>query len=312
MKDASIVVFSTHGVATLRRALHGIWDTIAEPRELIVVAACPEEAVATYLTRQYLRGRISAFELYESDPLPGHCGLDRAFHAAHGAYLVRLPDDIRLEPAWLEKAVRHLDGNPEIGVLSLAQAPGARRRGRPRKPREEVELLECLDTACFVTRHELFDGHERELMGQRELTGGDEAAGPGADGPERRAHAHATCPYQARLLSQGFKLGYLPGQAQRVEPLDDAVASSGVELEADLPYHDGAAGVLQKLKQTYQLGDDVLVTCMACGNNELEVLAARIDFCSRHNVAVGFIYELRCQECHELHYEEDTQFRCPQ
>ena len=81
--------------------------------------------------------------------------------------------------------------------------------------------------------------------------------------------------------------------------------------EADLPTHEGATGAMQHLEQAYDLGDDVLLTCMACGGNELEVLAARIRFCARHQMAIGFWYELRCPECNELHYEDDYQFSCP-
>ena len=69
---------------------------------------------------------------------------------------------------------------------------------------------------------------------------------------------------------------------------------------------------MQRLEQAYDLGDDVLLTCMACGGTELEVLAARITFCDAHQVAVGFWYELRCPECNEVHYKDDVQFRCPE
>ncbi len=81
--------------------------------------------------------------------------------------------------------------------------------------------------------------------------------------------------------------------------------------EAELPAHQGATGAMQHLEQAYELGDDVLLTCMACGSNELEVLAARIRFCERHNVAIGYWYELRCPECGEVYYKDDFQFSCP-
>ena len=290
MKDASIVLFSTHGVASLRSALHSIWQTVDEPGELVVLARHPEEAVATYLTRQYLRGRISGYELGESGPSNCHCGLDRAYHLTDGKYLVRVSDDLRFADQWLDKTVRILDDNPDIGFLSLSQTPGQRKRGRPRKLREEPEFLDLLDTHCFVTRRELLEHHERELMGAGEAS---------------------LCAYQEHLKSLGYKLAFLPGQVQCADPGKSPFANGGLELEADLPYHEGATGAMQKLTQDYQLGDEVLLTCMACGNNDLEVLAARIDFCKRHNVAVGFIYELRCEECHDLHYKEDQQFRCP-
>ncbi len=290
MKDASIVLFSTHGVAALRSALYSIWETVAEPSELIVLATHPEEAVATYLTRQYLRGRIAGYELDDSGPLDGHCGLDRAFHVTSGKYLVRVGDDVRFAPQWLEKTVSILDDNPDIGCLSLVQAPEQRKRGRPRKVREEPEEHDHIDTHCFVTRHRLFERHECELMGER-LSGG--------------------CLFQTHLRSLGYKLAYLPGQVRRATAADLVSAAAGGEMEADLPRHEGATGGMQKLRQTYQLCDEILATCMACGGSELEVLSARIDFCQRHNVAVGFTYELRCQDCHEVHHEADTQFRCP-
>jgi hypothetical protein len=288
MKDASIVLFSTHGVASLRSVLHSIWQTVDEPGELVVIARHPEEAVATYLTRQYLRGRISGYELGESGSGGCHCGLGRAYHLTDGKYLVRISDDLSFADQWLDKTVRILDENPDIGLLSLSQTPGQRKRGRPRKLREEAEFLDVLDTHCFVTRRELLEHHERDLMGASESD---------------------LCVYQEHLKSLGCKLAFLPGQVQCTGPIQSPFANGG--LEADLPYHEGATGAMQKLTQDYQLGDEVLLTCMACGNNELEVLSARIDFCKRHNVAIGFIYELRCEECHDLHYKEDQQFRCP-
>ena len=81
--------------------------------------------------------------------------------------------------------------------------------------------------------------------------------------------------------------------------------------DEELPAHEGATGAMQRLEQSYDLGDDVLFTCMACGGSELEVLAARIKFCARHQAAIGFWYEMRCPECGELHYKDDLQFRCP-
>jgi hypothetical protein len=319
VKEASIVVFSDHGVTALRSVLHGIWDSVAEPGELFVVAAHPDETVAGYLGRQYLRGRISGFELVRCEASSGHCALNRAVHAVSGTYLARVPDDVTFAQSWLDKAVGVLDESPEIGMLSLSQAPEAPRRGRPPKPRAEVTVRDCIDTTCFVTRRELFEDHEQLARGPR-AAALPKQQGPGpqapaqpkqrAQGPQA-APSETVCPYQVRLMKRGFKLGYLPGQVQRVQMLDAVHVANGVALEADLPFHEGGTGALQKLRQTYQLGDDVLVTCMACGNNELEVLAARIDFCSRHNIAVGFTYELRCQECHEVHYEADTQFRCP-
>ena len=38
---------------------------------------------------------------------------------------------------------------------------------------------------------------------------------------------------------------------------------------------------------------------------------SRLKFCARHRVAIGFMYELRCPDCGELHFKDDLQLRCP-
>jgi hypothetical protein len=252
-------LFSTRGVAALRESLHNLRETTGDGTELVVLAGDGREDVAMYLTRQYLRGRITGYELGPGQSNGGHCGLDKAYHLVRGDYLVRADDDLRFAPGWLEKSVAALEAAPDIGCLGLVQTCEQRRRGRPRKVREQPEPSDGVSRRCFVTRRTLCERHEGELMSEQPTE---------------------TCLYQSRL-------------------------------ESDLPPHDGATGAMQQLRQAYQLGDDVLVTCLACGNDELEVLAARIEFCRRHNVAVGLLYELRCPHCGELHYEEAPQFRCP-
>ena len=121
-----------------------------------------------------------------------------------------------------------------------------------------------------------------------------------------------SCAFQDYLRAEGRTLAYLPGVVTaltlaEVPKAQDACAAH----EAELPAHQGATGAMQRLEQAYDLGDDVLLTCMACGSNELEVLAARIRFCERHGVAIGYWYELRCPECGEVYYKDDFQFSCP-
>ena len=119
-------------VPGLRAVLHGIRETVEAPHGLVAFAEdCPEQ-VATYLLRQYLRGRIAAYQVETGDQHGHHCGLDRAFHMAKGEYLVRVDDSLELQPGWLEKAIGALRADPGIGCLSLVQPPDyQRKRGRP-------------------------------------------------------------------------------------------------------------------------------------------------------------------------------------
>jgi hypothetical protein len=81
--------------------------------------------------------------------------------------------------------------------------------------------------------------------------------------------------------------------------------------EGGLAAHGGPLGAMQRIQQIYRIGDDVVLTCMSCGSTELEVLSAQVEMCHSHGVPVGFSYTMRCNECREIHYEEDIQFRCP-
>ena len=291
MSNTGIVVFTSHGVPALRAAIRGIRDTVSGSPDLVVFASDAPEQVATYLVRLYLRGRISGFELDCGDHHGHHCGLDRGYHLVEGDYLVRVDDTLEFEPGWLERAVAALEADPTIGCLSLAQPSDYHRgRGRPRTVHVEPIFVEHLDMLCYVTRRELVERHECELMGDQ----------PGED-----------CRFQEFMRAQGKRLAYLPGLVKALERSEVPRGHDACRHEAELPPHEGATGAMQHLEQAYDLGDDVLLTCMACGATELEVLAARIVFCARHQVAIGYWYELRCPDCNELHYKDDHQFSCP-
>ena len=174
-------------------------------------------------------------------------------------------------------------------MLGLLPPRQEKRRGRPPKPRSEAELCENVDWRCFATRRDVFLEHERNLL--FELIGWD-------------------CPYQKRLKELGMRLAYLPGQVS-VVPAGAAAAGDAVAIpEGGLPAHGGPLGAMKQIDQVYQVGDEVVITCLSCGCTELEVLSAQVEFCD-HGVPVGFSYSMRCSECGEIHYEEDIQFRCP-
>ena len=75
--------------------------------------------------------------------------------------------------------------------------------------------------------------------------------------------------------------------------------------------HDPLTSPVRKVRQTYELGEEVLLTCVQCGNDALDVLAAEVEFCADHDVPVGHTYILHCQRCGKLQFEEDLQFACP-
>ena len=300
MTAAGIVVFSSQGLPALRMTLRGVRGTVPPETEVAVLSCDTPEQTAVYLTRQYLRGRISGYHLDSGEVCAAQCGLDRALLMVGGDYVVRIEDTLEPQPGWLDKAIAAMEADPAIGCLTLVPPPGyQRKRGRPRTVHVQPETCDSLDMTCFITRRELAARHERERRGA-------------ADDGRACARDGGRCAFQRSLTRAGLRLAYLPGVVTALDPAGLPPASPSAALEAELPVHQGATGALQRLQQHYQLGDDVLLTCMACGGTELEVLAARVRFCPAHQVAVGYWYELRCPECNELHYKDDFQFRCPE
>lgn len=288
--SASIAVVSSHGVEPLRTTLRTIRETVEQPPEVVILAAQHYDDVVSYIARHYVRGDVSAIALDAAADEMAHCGLDRAFHLSTGTVLVRVQDDLTFAPGWLEAAVDTLDEHEDIGMLGLVQVPEPRRRGRPPKSRRAPLPVDWVDLRAFVTRRALFREHETGLMGE---------------------HCAEGCRYQVRLRDLGFRVAYLPGQVKLADGVPRP-AGNGFELGADMPFHPGPDEAMGQINQVYRLGEEILLPCMSCGDNELEVLAAQIEFCERHEVPVGYTYTLRCTTCHELRYEEDLQFRCPE
>jgi hypothetical protein len=290
VSGVGIVAFVSHPLPELRTALRGIRETAPPDARLAVVATDLGDQDATYLLRQYLRGRIQALEFDHREAHGCHCGLDTASRLVSGDYFARVDDTFIFKPGWVEKAVAALEDDPGIGLLSLVP-PGDyhRGRGRPRTVNVEPVEVDHLDMRCFVAPRDLVERHECELMGAR---------------PEG-------CRLQQALVAEKRRLVFLPGLVSPLGTVDMPSDHAELGLEAELPPHEGASGAMQRLEQAYDLGDDVLLTCLSCGASELETLAARIRFCERHQVAIGYWYELRCPECGELHYKDDYQFRCP-
>jgi hypothetical protein len=284
---ASIALVSMHGAQPLRAALHNIRETADQPHDVVILAAQHQDDVVEYIARHYLRGDVAAIGLDTADDGMSHCGLDRAVHFSSGDVLVRVQDDLEFAPGWLGHVLTTLEAHPEIGMLGLLQGQGKRPRGRPPKAPRGPEPVDEVDLRAFAVRRDLFGAHESALRGERCAEG---------------------CLYQARLPELGYTLALLPGLVKPAAVGVPQVAGDG--LEADLPFHAGAAEARSALRQIYQLGEEVLLPCLACGDDEFEVLAAHIEFCEAHGVPIGYTYTLRCAGCGATHDEEDPQFRC--
>ena len=285
--SASVAVVSSHGVGALRTTLHRLRETTSGDVEVVVLAAQHHDDVVAYMTRQYLRGDVSAIALEASADETAHCGLDTALQISSGEIVVRVQDDLAFAQGWLDVVIETMTANPDIGMLGLVLDDEPRRRGRPPKVRPPEEVAE-LDLRAFAVTHTVLREHVKALKGERCTRG---------------------CRFQQRLRRLGYRVAYLPGQLAAGAP--PAPGPSGAELEADLAFHPGEREALAALRQSYRLGEEILTPCGACDEEELEVLAAQIDFCEAHGVPVGYTYTLRCAACHALRYEEDHQFRCP-
>lgn len=287
--SAGVVAFVSRGLPELRTLLHGIRDTLPAGSQLAVVASGPLDYDATYLLRQHLRGRLDALQFERPGARLGHCGLDLVHRLVAGDYVARVDDKFLFRPGWLERAVEVLRADESLGCLSLVPPADYRRgRGRPRTVNVGPVEVEHLDMRCYVMPRELVVQHECEQMA-----------------------AQPACRFQDSLRAAGYRLAFLPGLTSPLTKVEMPPDFDVSRLDDELPPHEGATGAMQRLKQEYQLGDDVLHTCLSCGAPELEVLAARVRFCERHGVAIGFWYELRCPQCGELHYVDDYQFSCP-
>ena len=82
-------------------------------------------------------------------------------------------------------------------------------------------------------------------------------------------------------------------------------------IDGDFILHGPLTTPARKIRQTYELGEEVLLTCVQCGNGALDVLAAEVEFCADHDVPVGHTYILHCHRCGKLQFEEDLQVACP-
>ena len=213
-----IVAFVTHPLPELRTALRGIRETAPPDAQLAVVATGLGDQDATYLLRQYLRGRIHALDFERAGGRGSHCGLGRAYQLVRGDYIVRVDDTLEFQPGWLERAISALEADPSLGCLSLVPpADYHRGRGRPRTVHVEPIAVDRLDMTRFIAPRGLVERHECELMGEQ------------ADG----------CRFQEYLRAENRRLAFLPGLVSPLGLVEDASGFDSCSVEAELPAHEG-------------------------------------------------------------------------
>ena len=221
-----------------------------------------------------------------------HCGIDTAFHLSGGEILVRVQDDLAFAPGLARRgASAPCSANPDIGMLGLRARTTSRGAAAGRPSARSPEAVDHVDLRAFaVTQTVLREHEQRAAQGERCAEGCRfQQAAAGA-----AAIASPTCPASCdrRRAARGA------GRGRRAR-------------RPTSPFTRRSASAMARLRQSYRLGDDVLTPCVACDDEEFEVLAAQIDFCEAHDVPLGYTYTLRCTGCHELRFEEDHQFRCP-
>ena len=117
-----------------------------------MVAVDLDDQDATYLLRQYLRGRIQAWSFEHARRHGCHCGLDRAYQLVRGDYLARVDDTLEFQPGWLETAIAALEADPDASAASRwSSRPTTTAAAAARAPCN-VEPIEVdhLDMRCFV------------------------------------------------------------------------------------------------------------------------------------------------------------------
>ena len=98
------------------------------------------------------------------------------------------------------------------------------------------------------------------------------------------------CPFQRRLKEMGMRLAYCPGRSAWSPRSEAARTTLWRSPRAACPSHGGPLGAMKHIQQVYRVGDDVVLTCMSCGNTELEVLSA-----------AGRVLRARCARRIQLH-----------
>ena len=117
---ASLIVLSFNRPEFLHTTIASLKDCTTYPHELIVVDdGSMERANVEFLMRLYEAKQLSLLILNPGKNQGVGASINKAFHAAHGKYLLKLDSDLTSTPFWLEKVVAIMETFPEVGILGL-------------------------------------------------------------------------------------------------------------------------------------------------------------------------------------------------
>ncbi len=117
---ASLCVLSFNRPTYLHQTIASLKENTRYPYELIVVEdGSYVEENADFLWKLYKAKTISSLILNPGKNQGVGSSINKAFHVAHGKYLIKLDSDLEYTPGWLEKTVNIMETFPEIGCLGL-------------------------------------------------------------------------------------------------------------------------------------------------------------------------------------------------
>lgn len=116
----SLCILSFNRPNYLHQTIASLKEATSYPYELIVVEdGSYVEDNADFLWKLYKAKTISCLILNPGKNQGVGSSINKAFHVAHGKYLIKLDSDLEYTPGWLEKTVNIMETFPEIGCFGL-------------------------------------------------------------------------------------------------------------------------------------------------------------------------------------------------
>lgn len=140
----SIVIVTYNAVEYVRRCLESIHRHSHVPYEVLVIDNASQAE-----TREFLRSQTGIRLFLNEDNLLWSGGCNQGMREAHPAsrYLLLLnPDTEVLRSDWLEVMIRHMESDPQIGIV-----------GTQHHYRDAGPIYGWLDGQCFMIRREVIE-----------------------------------------------------------------------------------------------------------------------------------------------------------
>lgn len=117
---SSVCILSFNRPDYLRQTIASLKENTRYPYELIVVDdGSYQDSNVKFLYELHKAKTVSCLILNPGGNQGVGASINKAFHVAHGKYLIKLDSDLEYSPGWLEKVVGIMETFPEIGVLGL-------------------------------------------------------------------------------------------------------------------------------------------------------------------------------------------------